>query len=206
MSGFEKAGYGARDIGFGRNPAVLVVDFQTAFTDPQYELGRFEMIHKAVDQTAVLLRVARECGIPVAKCYTAYESERDIPYWKVDVLHREFFYGHPCTELDPRIHDPDYDFTFCKTGPSIFFQTPLVTFLTKHNIDTAIITGCTTSGCVRATTIDAFSWGYRNIVVDDCCGDGSEETHQANLRDVGRRYADVMSCNAVIDHLQRAAA
>jgi len=206
MSAFEDAGYGAREIGFGTNPAVLVVDFQTAFTDPQYELGRFEMIHRAVERTQVLLRAAREQGIPVAKCYTAYESERDIPYWKVDVLHREFFYGHPSTAIDPRIHDPDYDFTFCKTAPSIFFQTPLLTFLNKQRVDTAIITGCTTSGCIRASVIDAFSWGYRTVVVEDCCGDGGEDTHRANLRDVGRRYADVRSADAVIEHLQRAAA
>ncbi len=206
MAEHEDAGYGAREIGWGNNPAVLVVDFQTAFTDPSYELGRFDHIHRAVEKTETLLKVAREHGLPVAKCYTAYESERDIPYWKVDVLHREFFYGHPCTQLDPRIHDPDYDFTFLKSAPSIFFQTPLLTFLTKHQIDTTIITGCTTSGCIRASIIDSFSYGYRNIVVDECCGDGAEEPHRANLLDVGRRYADVKQMDEVIAHLQRQAA
>jgi maleamate amidohydrolase len=120
MGEHEKAGYGARDIGYGSKPAILVVDFQRAFTDPSFELGRFEHVHKAVERTAILLKTARELGIPVAKCYTAYESERDVLNWKVDVLHREFFHGHPCTELDPRIHDPGYDYSFCKMSASIF--------------------------------------------------------------------------------------
>jgi maleamate amidohydrolase len=206
MAEHEDAGYGAREVGYGQNPAVLVVDFQTAFTDPQYELGRFEMIHRALEKTSELLKLARKSNIPVAKCYTAYESARDLPYWKVNVMHKDFFYGHPCTELDARIHDPDYDFTFCKSAPSIFFQTPLLTFLTKNAIDTTIITGCTTSGCVRASIIDSFSYGYRTIVPEDCVGDGAVEPHQANLLDVGRRYADITNCQSVIDYLQSRAA
>lgn len=202
MSAYEDAGYGARSIGFGDSPAVLVVDFQTAFTDPQYELGRFERIHRAVDNTAALLKVARECEVPVAKCYTAYESERDMPFWKVDALYREFFHGQPSTEIESKVHDPDYDFTFCKSAPSIFFNTPLLTFLIKHRVDTTIITGCTTSGCIRASVVDAFSYGYRVTVPEDCSGDGAEGPHQDNLRDIGRRYADVVSSDEVISYFR----
>jgi maleamate amidohydrolase len=84
----------------------------------------------------------------------------------------------------------------------MFFQTPLITFLVKQNVDTVIVTGCTTSGCVRATIVDAFSYGFRVLVAEDCCGDADEAPHRANLVDVGRRYADVMSMSAVARYLQ----
>ena len=88
-----------------------------------------------------------------------------------------------------------------KTAPSIFFQTPLTGYLTKHRIDTVLVTGCVTSGCVRASVIDAFSSGYRTIVVEDCCGDPGQEEHEANIKDVARRYADVISSDEALRYL-----
>jgi maleamate amidohydrolase len=104
--------------------------------------------------------------------------------------------------MDDAIADPSYDYIFQKSGPSIFFQTPLTGFLTKHRIDTVLVTGCVTSGCVRASVIDAFSFGYRTIVVEDCCGDPGKEEHEANLKDVGRRYADIVSSEAAVAWLE----
>lgn len=193
MAEYEDMGYGTRGVGFGQRPAILVVDFQRAFTDPEFPLGRAEHVANAVAATVRLLEAARPLGVPVAKCVTAYESPRDVPYWKLDVLHTDFFQGHPGTEVDPRVHDPGHDFTFVKSGPSIFFETPLKTFLIKHRVDTTIITGCTTSGCIRASIIDAFSSGYRVIVPEECVGDMAPGPHVDNLRDCGRRYADVIS-------------
>lgn len=198
---YEQVGYGSREIGYGERAAVLVVDFQVAFTDPKWPLGNMPLTHRAVDNTARLLETARSLGLPIAKCYTAYHSARDMPYWKVKAVMDDFLYGHPCTALEPKVDDPSYDFNFCKSAPSIFFMTPLVTFLTRHGVDTVIVTGCTTSGCVRASVIDAFSYGYRVIVPEDCSGDADLEPHQDNLRDVGRRYADITKCDAVIAQL-----
>ena len=113
-----------------------------------------------------------------------------------------FYHGNQATEFDPRISDPDYVFEFTKTAPSIFFQTPIHAWLTRHQIDTTIITGCTTSGCVRASIIDSFSFGYRTIVPEDCCGDQDEGPHWDNLRDVGRRYADVVKLSDVLSHIK----
>ncbi len=155
------------------------------------------MIHAARDRTADLLQVAREKDVPVAACYTAYGSLADMPFWKVKPVRDEFFYGDPCTEMDPKIHDAR-NFTYCKNAPSMFFQTPLITFLVKQRVDTVIVTGCTTSGCVRATIVDAFSYGFRVLVPDECCGDAEEGPHQANLADVGRRYADVTTMAEVV--------
>ena len=84
----------------------------------------------------------------------------------------------------------------------MFFQTPIVSFLTKNRVDTVIVTGCVTSGCVRATVIDAFSYGYRVIVADDCCGDPAEESHASNLRDIDRRYADIKSSADILAYFK----
>jgi len=197
---YRDVGYASSRIGFGAKPAVLVVDFQTAFTDPRYPLGGLPMVHAARDHTAELLQVARARNVPVAACYTAYGSLADMPLWKVKAVRDEFFYGHPCTEMDPKIHH-EKNFTYCKNAPSMFFQTPLIAFLVKQNVDTVIVTGCTTSGCVRATVVDAFSYGLRVIVAEDCCGDAEEVPHRANLTDVGRRYADVVSMADVMQYL-----
>ncbi|MBM4233102.1 MAG: isochorismatase family protein [Gammaproteobacteria bacterium] len=188
---YVEVGYSSSAVGFGRKAGVLVVDWQLAFTDPRFELGGLERLHRARDNTAALLKTARASGLPVAACYTAYCSTKDMPLWKVAAVRREFFYGHNCTTMDPKIHDPG-DFTYCKNAPSMFFQTPLITWIVREGIDTVFVTGCTTSGCVRATIVDAFSHGLRVQVVADCCGDAEQGPHDDTLRDVGRRYADVI--------------
>jgi maleamate amidohydrolase len=198
---YGQVGYGSSEIGFGERAAVLVVDWQTAFTDPKYALGGLERLHRARDRTAALLKVARAHRVPVAACYTAYCSSRDMPFWKVKAVRDEFFYGHPCTEMDPKIYDAS-DFTYCKNAPSMFFQTPLITFLVRQAIDTVIVTGCTTSGCVRATIVDAFSFGFRVQVPEDCCGDAEEGPHLDSLRDCGRRYCDVTHSDRVMQWLE----
>jgi maleamate amidohydrolase len=203
MDAFEAATYGARAVGYGERPALLIVDFQRGFTDPEFTMGKSERIHAARDNTFALVEAARSAGIPVASCYVGWQSEKDMQYWKIDALYREFFAGSPALEIDPLLLDESYDFTFLKSAPSMFFQTPIVPFLTKHRIDTAIVTGCVTSGCIRATAIDAFSYGYRTVVVDDCCGDPAPESHEANLRDLDRRYADIRNAADVIAYFEQ---
>ena len=104
-----------------------------------------------------------------------------------------FRHGWEGCELDPRTYDPSYDAVYCKAAPSIFFGTSVAQFFAKEQVDTVFVTGCTTSGCVRASMIDAFSFGFRVMVPEPCSGDQEEEAHRANLLDVGRRYADVLT-------------
>ena len=189
-------------IGFGERPGVVVVDFQLAFTDPRFPLAQSAHVQRAVDNTAILLKAARAARAPVAACYTAYSSEREAPYWKVPAVPRDFRHGWEGAKLDPRIHDPGYDAVFCKAGPSIFFGTPVHQYLLKERVDTLIVAGCTTSGCVRASVIDGFSHGFRVMVPEPCCGDQEEGPHRDNLRDMGRRYADVLSLDEVVDWLE----
>ena len=197
------ASYGAASIGFGERPALLVVDLQAGFTRPEFQMGQSRHVHRAVENTAVLLREARSRGIPVATCNVAWGSTRDMGYWKIGALYSGWFHGDPATVMDDRIHDPAYDFHFTKSAPSMFFGTPLQTFLTRARVDTVFVTGCTTSGCVRATIIDSFSHGYRTMIPEECCGDLEEGPHRDNLRDVGRRYADVITLQESLEYLGR---
>ena len=105
-------------------------------------------------------------------------------------------------ELDPLIADPSYDYVLRKGAPSIFFNTPATAFFHKNRVDTMIVTGCITSGCVRASIVDSFSLGFRTIVPEDCVGDHELEPHQDNLRDVERRYADVSTADDVIRQIE----
>ena len=201
---YDSAGYGGREIGFGDRLAIVNVDFQLGFTDPSYPAGQSPHIHRAVENTAELLKHARAKGVPVASCNVGWCGPGDMGHWKVDSLYDgSFFIGHPSMALDPRIHEPEYDVVFTKSAPSIFFQTPLVLFLTKQRVDTVVITGCTTSGCVRASINDSFSYGFRTIVPEQCVGDQEEGPHQDNLRDVGRRYADVKNLDEVLAHIDK---
>jgi maleamate amidohydrolase len=190
--------YGSHEIGYGDRPGITVVDFQNAFTDPKYELGGAPLIQRAVENSARLLDVARRCRVPVANCYTAYSSRDDMPYWKISAVQETLIHGSHATEFDSRVYDPDYDAKFVKSGASAFFQTPIAPFMVKQRVDTMIVVGCVTSGCVRASIIDSFQYGFRTIVPEDGVGDQDERPHNDNLRDVGRRYADITDTDSVI--------
>ena len=191
---FKQSGYDEDSrMGFGEHPAVAVIDFQRGFTDPRFPLARSAHVQRAVDNTATLLAAARAAGAPVAQSYIANSSARDALHWKVRAVPELFRHGWDGCELDPRIYDRDYDAVYCKAGPSIFFGTSVASFFAKERVDTVFVVGCTTSGCVRASVIDAFSYGFRVMVPEPCCGDQEEDAHHANLVDVGRRYADVLT-------------
>ncbi|MCB9871613.1 MAG: isochorismatase family protein [Ectothiorhodospiraceae bacterium] len=198
---YARKSYGEQTIGFGRSLAILVVDFQLGFVDPRFQMGGGPMIESAVERTADLLAVARSRGVPVANCYVAYPRPEAAPYWKVTAVPRDLVRGSDACRLDPRIVDHDHDFVFEKYGASAFFQTPLASYLAKSGVDTVAITGCVTSGCVRASVVDSFQLGMRTMLVDDCCADNDPQPHADTLRDVGRRYADIVQSDDVIRHL-----
>lgn len=195
---YKNRSYGEIPVGFGQKPGIVVVDFQKGFTEAQYPLGGAPLVMRALENTAKLLEVARRYGVPVATCNTAYMSEREMPYWKITAVRETFRHDHPSAELDPRIYDADYDLRVCKKGPSIFFNTGVSDYFIKERVDTVIITGCNTSGCIRASSIDSFSYRFRTIVPEDCVGDIEEQPHRDNLRDLGRRYVDVSDLNTVL--------
>ena len=200
---YQDIGFGGGAVGFGERPGIAVVDFQTGFTDPAFPLGGRPLVLRALENSATLLKAARGAGLPVASCYIAYSGARDAPHWKVKPIVEQFHHGHPSTRLDPRIHDPSYDVVFAKSAPSIFFQTPLVQYFVKERVDTVIIVGCNTSGCIRASAIDAFSYGFRVAVPEDCVGDVEAGPHHDNLRDIGRRYGDIVTLEQTLDYVEQ---
>jgi len=199
---YQRRSYGAIPVGTGEKPGIVVVDFQLGFTDPQYPLGGAPLVMRAVENTEKLLKVARRHGVPVAVCNTAYLNEREMPYWKITAVRETFLHSHPSTNLDPRIYEPSYDLLVTKKGPSIFFETGVASYFTKERVDTVIVTGCNTSGCIRGTALDSFSLRYRTLVPEDCVGDIEEQPHRDNLRDIGRRYVDVVDLAFCTNYLE----
>ena len=194
---YAQRGYGAVALGFGEKPGLVVVDFQRGFTDPAFPMGGGAMVDRAVENTARVMRAARAAGLPVIACVNAYDSPRAAPHWKIAAV-RDVRPGMPEAELDPRIAAEGPDVVLVKSAPSIFFATPAAAILTRERVDSVIVTGCITSGCVRASVNDCFSLGFRTFVPEDCVGDHDAEAHAANLRDIGRRYADIIDSDAAI--------
>jgi maleamate amidohydrolase len=195
-------GYGQGEIEPGERPAVLVVDLQYAFTDPAFPLGGAPLVERAVVGTARVCAAARETGVPVFQTVVAWrEDGSDIGHWPVKLpILREVTLDSRWAQVDARVWD-DSDVLLVKKWPSFFHGTPLASLLAAAHRDTVIVTGCMTSGCVRATTVDAFSYGYRTLVPEDCVGDQGVEGHESNLRDVHRRYAEVTSADRVVEYL-----
>lgn len=200
-------GYGQGEIEPGERPAVLVVDLQYAFTDPAFPLGGAPLVERAVEGTARVCAAARGAGVPVFQTVVAWrEDGSDIGLWpvKLPVL-AEVTLDSRWAQVDERVWD-DSDVLLVKKWPSFFHGTPLASLLAAAGRDSVIVTGCMTSGCVRATTVDAFSYGYRTLVPEDCVGDQGREGHESNLRDVHRRYAEVTSADRVLEYLSGIAA
>jgi maleamate amidohydrolase len=196
--------YGRGTVEPGDRPAVVVVDYQKAFTTSGLGLGGSDLIERGVVNAARLLRVARETGVPVFQFVVAFgEAEGGLGLWRNKVPKLgEITSDSPWVEVDERVWDPS-DTLLKKKWPSVFSGTPLAALLNAQRIDTVIVTGCTTSGCVRASVVDAFSNGFLTLVPEDAVGDQEQGPHDANLLDCQRRYAEVTTADACIEYLQR---
>jgi maleamate amidohydrolase len=195
-------GYGQESIEPGERPAVLVVDLQYAFTDAAFPMGGSELVERAVEGTARVCAAAREVGVPVFQTVVAWQEDgADLGLWPIKLPRlREVTLESRWAQVDARVWD-DSDVLLVKKWPSFFHGTPLISLLTAAQRDTVIVTGCMTSGCVRATTVDAFSYGFRTLVPEDCVGDQGPDAHQSNLRDVHRRYAEVTTADEACAYL-----
>jgi maleamate amidohydrolase len=197
------AGFGDSS-GFGIRPAIIVVDYINGFTDPASALG--SDLTSQLEATKTLLDHARGKNIPIAFTTVIYEPHfRDGGYFikKVPAL-KLLTADSKWINVDVRLErDEKSEPLIVKKFASSFFGTHLHSFLTSERVDTAIITGCTTSGCVRATAVDALQYGYRVVVPEECVGDRSMEAHKANLYDIQTKYGDVTSLEIVIDYINQ---
>jgi maleamate amidohydrolase len=197
---YTTRGYGSRAQGWGEKPGVVVVDFQRGFTEAAFPMGGAPMVDAAVARSVEVIAAAKRAGVPVIACVHGYHSRAAAPHWKAGPVF-DLLEGTPAVALDPRIAAAAPDVVLMKSAPSIFFATPAAAILTRERVDTVIVTGCITSGCVRASVIDAFSLGFRVKLARDCVGDHDEIAHEQNIRDVERRYADIILAAEAIDAL-----
>ena len=197
---YEQAELGGR-VGFGDRAAVVVVDFQRCFVDPSIPGGGD--FADAIDATARLLAAGRSHGVPIVYTVVAYDDPaRDAgrfidkcPTLKYAVA------GTEMVEIDDRLDRRPDEAVIVKQYASAFFGTALASYLTGVGADTVILAGCTTSGCVRATAVDAMQSGFRTILPRQCVADIATEPHEANLFDIDSKYGDVVELDVVLEAL-----
>ncbi len=191
-------------LGFGKRPALLIVDFINAYITAGTPLYAPDVV-TAVQETVALLALAREKNIPVLFTKVLYNKNfRDggIFIQKVPVL-KTMVEGEPLAEIVPQLLPIESDVIIVKQYASAFFGTPLAAALTSLGVDTILLTGCSTSGCVRASAVDGMQYGFRVIVPRECVGDRHPGPHEANLFDINSKYGDVVSKNEVMEYLQK---
>lgn len=190
-------------MGFGRSPAIIVVDFINAYTHPSSPLYAPAVV-EAVKETVPLLKLAREKKVPIIYTRVIYHpsgADGGLFVQKVPAL-RKMVEGEPLADIVTELPPGPDDVILVKQYASSFFGTSLAAMLTARGADTLIITGCSTSGCIRATAVDAMQNGFRPIVPRECVGDRHDGPHEANLFDINAKYGDVVSRDAVMDRLR----
>ncbi|HZR91795.1 MAG TPA: isochorismatase family protein [Gaiellaceae bacterium] len=198
---YAKAGLG-QAVTRGSRPAVLVVDFSCGFTDPACALGA-DMTAE-VEATKRLLDVAREKGLPIVFTTIGFErSGKDGGLWlqKVPAL-GELELGGRWVEIDPRLERREDEPVVVKKGASGFFGTNLASILVTQGVDTVVLCGATTSGCIRATAIDLLQYGWPTLVPRECVGDRAQAPHEANLFDIQAKYADVVPLEEALAYVE----
>jgi nicotinamidase-related amidase len=196
----EKASFGS-SVGFGEQAAVLVVDMTREFVEDQYQNGHAATGKPAARSIATLMDAARANGV---RGFYSRSLKGDHPLeggrWNdtnpTDPQTEEM------TRLTDGLSPAESDVVFEKYKPSIFFGTQLESMLNAAGVDTVVVTGMTTSGCVRATVVDAFSYNYRVIVPEECVADRSQASHETSLFDMDMKYADVLPMADVVDHFE----
>ena len=194
---YEKQNFG-NSSGIGTNPAMLIVDFVNGFADPEQFGGG--NIQAAIDKTVDLLAFARAQNMPVASTRVVYAddgSDHGVFCLKAPGL-KALAEDAPASQIVDALAPIYGEYVVRKTQPSGFFGTDLADWYQGWGVDTVLVTGCTTSGCIRASVIDAMSYNFKTVVVTDCVGDRALGPHEANLFDMGQKYADLMTADEVM--------
>jgi maleamate amidohydrolase len=201
LSDNYKRAYGKR-VGFGQRPALILIDFVQGYFDPECDL--YSGVEDALASALRVREVAIAAGIPVILTNVVYHPQAlngGRFYEKAKPL-RYFLEGSPMGAWPQGLEPRPEELVVSKQYPSAFFGTSLASTLTSLGIDSVLLTGLTTSGCVRATCIDAMSHGFRTAVVEEACGDRHDDPHRANLFDMDAKYADVVSEAETVDFLK----
>ena len=193
MDVYQRQGFGKR-LGIEGQVGLLIVDFVNGFADPTRFGGG--NIPPAIASTAQVLQQARALGWPVAHSRIVFaedSADANIFALKIPEL-LTLTEGAPTSAIVPQLAPVDGELVVRKTNPSAFHGGPaLAAWLTQRGVRTLVVTGCTTSGCVRASVVDAMTLGFRPIVLSDCVGDRALKAHDSSLFDIGQKYGDVIT-------------
>lgn len=193
---YRKQSFGGT-LAKGAKPALIVVDFVNGFIDPEVFGGGNCL--EAAQATAPVITAFREAGLPVVYTRVVYADDgSDAGIWceKVPRL-RELTENNPMSQVVDFLAPQPGDIIIRKLQASAFFETPLASILRARGVDCVVVTGATTSGCVRATVIDAMSLNFRPVVITDCVGDRALGPHEANLFDMQQKYANMITADQV---------
>ncbi|MDA9987688.1 isochorismatase family protein [Luminiphilus sp.] len=185
------------DGGMGNHPALVVVDVVVGFTDPSCPLG--SDAESVVNANVQLMNAFHQAQLPVVLTTVIYRNDHEASVFRaripaLNLLTPESHW----VKFDPRLPIADADLQLEKRHASSFHGTELDQWLTDRNVDSVVVTGLTTSGCVRATAVDGLQNNYRVVVPREACGDRDPKAHEANLYDLNAKYADVVSLDSVL--------
>ncbi|WCK53425.1 isochorismatase family protein [Aneurinibacillus sp. Ricciae_BoGa-3] len=196
---FKDRGFG-KLLGFGNKPCLIVADMITGFTDATMPMG--SDLTSQISKVNRLLDTMHALDLPVIFTTISYDDDKladsGLWYQKMEGL-KTLKVGTTAVNVDSRLDFGTGDSLITKKYASSFFGTDLISRLNSNHVDTLIIVGCTTCGCVRATAVDALQYGYRPIVVEDAVGDRSLASHEQSLFDLEQKYADVLKTDKVIE-------
>ncbi|MDR6772256.1 isochorismatase family protein [Azospirillum sp. BE72] len=194
---YERQGFG-QSLGIQGRIGLLIVDFVNGFADPAVFGGG--NIPVAITRTVTVLEEARKRGWPVAHSRIVYADDgSDATVFSIKVPGMlTLTEDAPASAIVPELRPAAGELVVRKTNPSAFFGTGLAPWLTRMGVETLLVAGCTTSGCVRASVVDAMCHGFRPVVLSDCVGDRAIAPHEANLFDIAQKYGDVVPAERVL--------
>ena len=203
---YEERGIFMKQFGFGRKPALVVIDMAYGWTDPAYATGSTRL-DEAVAGIKQLLPLCRRKQVPIVYTTSPFRQEDEEPMHSRDSPQA---YGSSylpwderACEIDERLKPEPEDFVIYKENASAFFGTHLAAHLVDNRVDTVIVTGCSTSACVRATATDARAYRFRAIVPRQCVQDRAPAAHEWNLFDLDAKFADVVDVDEVAEYLEQ---
>jgi len=204
-----KGNLSRKRFGFGKKAILVNIDLQKAYTRTDLFKTAYETDPNQLEYVNKLAEKFRSREWPVVWTHVAYmDSGEDCGVWGTrtdteDSL-QNIKFDSERSEFDDRLQiDKQKDIIYCKKMPSAFFETQLQSLCVWHEVDTVIMTGGSTSGCIRATAVDSLSRGYRTIVPEECVADKHESYHFANLTDLSIKYADVLDVQEIFDWLDK---
>jgi len=199
---YEQRGIFQDRFGFGKTPAIIVVDFALGWTDESYA-GGSSRLNEPVEKTGELLEAGRAAKVPIIYTTSPFRPHTgDQPFKSAADVSANFrAWDKRACQIDERVAPQPQDLIVEKDSASAFFGTHLAGYLIQHHVDTLLITGCSTSACIRATATDAKSYRFLPVIVRDCVGDRSAACHVFTLHDIQSRFADVVSLEAAVKYL-----